>query len=292
MEKSFKNEIVIYEAQELSSRIDVRVEGETVWLNKEQISILFQRDRSVISRHISNIFKEDELQKEMVCAFSAHTTKHGAIKGKSQSKEVEYYNLDVIISVGYRVKSKQGTQFRIWANSILKDYLLKGYSINNRFNRIEEDIYSLKQKVGKIDLQISAAQLPKQGVFFENQIFDAYHVISDLFRTAKKSILIIDNYVDDSVLVHLTEVAKGVKVKILTKSISEKLSLDIKKFSLQYFPIEAEVFTLAHDRYIVIDHEKVYHVGASLKDLGKKWLAFSKIDKADLEIFSRLKDFE
>jgi hypothetical protein len=132
----------------------------------------------------------------------------------------------------------------------------------------------------------------RQGVFFENQIFDAYHVISDLFRTAKKSILIIDNYVDDSVLVHLTEVAKGVKVKILTKSISEKLSLDIKKFSAQYFPIVAEVFTLAHDRYIVIDHEKVYHVGASLKDLGKKWFAFSKIEKSDMEVISRLKDFE
>lgn len=208
MEKRVKNEIVIYEAEESSSRIDVRVEDEIVWLNKEQISILFQRDRSVISRHISNIFKEDELQKEMVCAFFAHTTKHGAIKGKSQSKEVEYYNLDVIISVGYRVKSKQGTQFRIWANRILKDYLLRGYSLNNRFNRIEEDIYSLKQKVDKIDLQISADQLPKQGVFFENQIFDAYHV------------------------------------------------------------------------------------GASLKDLGKKWFAFSKIDKSDMEVLSRLEDIQ
>ena len=142
-----KNEIVIYQPEEVSIRIDVRIEDETVWLNKEQIALLFGRDRSVISRHINNIFKEGELKKEEVCAFFAHTTQHGAIKGKSQTKQIEYYNLDVIISVGYRVKSKQGTQFRIWANKILKDYLLKGYTLNNRMNRIENNVHKLFQKV-------------------------------------------------------------------------------------------------------------------------------------------------
>ena len=200
------NEIVLYQANELSSRIDVRVEAETVWLNRNQLAILFNRDVKTIGKHINNVFSEGELDKKVVVAKFATTTQHSAIKGKIQTKNVEYYNLDVIISVGYRVKSKQGTQFRIWASRILKDYLLKGYSINNRFNRIEDDVYSLKQKVDKIDLQISAEQLPKQGIFFEGQVFDAYQFVSDLFRRAERTIIIVDNYVDDTVLFHLTKI--------------------------------------------------------------------------------------
>ncbi len=160
-----KNEIILYQNEALAERVEVKIENETVWLNKEQMSTLFGRDRTVIGRHINNIFKEGELEQEVVCAFFALTTQHGAILGKTQTKNIEYYNLDVIISVGYRVKSKQGTQFRIWANKILKDYLLKGYSLNNRMNRIEDNVSSLIKKVEGIDLQIQANLPPNQGVF-------------------------------------------------------------------------------------------------------------------------------
>ena len=285
-----KNEIVIYQSDELTSRIDVKVEDETVWLSKEQMSQLFGRDRTVISRHINNIFKEGELDKNVVCAFFALTTHHGAIAGKTQTKKVEYYNLDVIISVGYRVKSKQGTQFRIWANSVLKDYLLKGYSLNNRINRIEDSVLDLKKKVERIDLKLSSDDLPKQGVFFEGQIFDAYNFVSNLFKSAKESVTIIDNYIDNSVLLHLTEVRKNVKVKILTRSISEKLKQDIKRFEDQYFSINLKVVKNYHDRFIIIDKKEVYHIGASLKDLGKKLFGFSKMDKTALNVLSLIEE--
>jgi len=283
-----KNEIVIYQADGLSTRIDVRVEEETVWLSRNQIAFLFNRDVKTIGKHINNIFSEGELDKKVVVAKFATTTPHGAMKGKFQTKNVEYYNLDVIISVGYRVKSKQGTQFRIWANRILKDYLLKGYSINNRINRIEDDVFSLKLKVEKIDMQISAEQLPMQGIFFEGQVFDAYKFVSDLFRSAKKSIVIIDNYIDDTVLVHLTKVNRRVKVKILTKSISEQFKLDLKKFEEQYFRIEAKVIKNTHDRFIIIDGEIVYHFGASLKDLGRKLFGFSKFEKSAMKLLDKI----
>jgi len=282
------NEIVLYQDNELSSRIDVRVEAETVWLNRNQLAVLFNRDVKTIGKHINNVFSEGELDKNSTVANFATVQNEG---GRNIEREIEYFNLDVIISIGYRVKSKQGTQFRIWANRILKEYLLKGYLISNRINRIEDDVYSLKQKVDKIDLQISAEQLPKQGIFYENQVFDAYNFVSDLFRSAKVSILIIDNFIDDSVLVHLTKVAKNVQVKILIKAISDQLALDVKKFNSQYFPIEIITFTHAHDRFIIIDNKDVYHLGASLKDLGKKWFAFSKIEKSDMELLRKLKKY-
>ena len=180
-----KNEIVLYRPENSVQRFEVRINEETVWLNKEQMSLLFGRDRTVISRHINNIFKEGELDKKEVSAFFAHTTKHGAIKEKVQIKQVEYFNLDVIISVGYRVKSKQGTQFRIWANKVLKDYLLKGYALNNRMNRIEDNMQQLSEKVNEIDLQIKSELPPKKGIFYKGQIFDAYVFINNLLRTAK-----------------------------------------------------------------------------------------------------------
>lgn len=285
-----KNEIVVYQSQELIQHIEVRVEEETVWLNKEQISLLFNRDRSVISRHINNIFNEGELEKKMVCAFFAHTTQHGAIEGKTQIKKVEYYNLDVIISVGYRVKSKQGTQFRIWANKILKDYLLKGYSLNQRINRIENNVQQLTEKVEHIDLQIQAQLPPNQGVFFNGQVFDAYRFVADLIRSAKKSIILIDNYIDDTVLTQFTKRKKGVPFTIFTKKISKQLSLDLKKHNEQYPSIKIREFKDTHDRFLIIDGKKVYHLGASLKDLGKKWFAFSKMDVGAFEILKKVKE--
>jgi hypothetical protein len=280
-----KNEIVLYQANELSSRIDVRVEAETVWLNRHQLAVLFDRDVKTIGKHINNVFSEGELDKNSTVANFATVQNEG---GRSIERIVQHYNLDVIISVGYRVKSKQGTQFRIWANGILKDYLLKGYSISNRVFRIEEDIYSLKERVDKIDLQISADQLPKQGIFFEGQVFDAYNFVSDLFRKAEKSIVIVDNYVDDTVLLHLTKIKKGVQVMIITKSISDQFKLDIKRFEEQYFTVEVKASKSIHDRFIIIDGEVLYHLGASLKDLGKKLFGFTKMDKAALNLIEEI----
>ena len=157
-----KNEIVLYRPNELAEHIEVIIDEDTVWLTQEQMALLFGRDRSVITKHIRNIFSEGELVKKVVSAFFAHTTQHGALKGKTQTTNVEYYNLDVIISVGYRVKSIQGTQFRIWANRVLKDYVLKGYAINNRINRLEDNVETLKNKVNEIDLQINTHLIPTQ----------------------------------------------------------------------------------------------------------------------------------
>ncbi len=283
-----KNEIVIYQADELT-KVEVQIDDETVWLSQEQMANLFGRNRVAITQHIGNIFKEGELQKELVCKDFLLTTQHGAIKGKTQTSKVQLYNLDVIISVGYRVKSKQGTQFRIWANKILKDYLLKGYSLNNRINRIEDNIQALNEKVGRIDLQINTALPPVQGIFFNGQIFDAYTFVSDLVRLAQKSIDLIDNYVDDSVFVLLQKRKKGVKVCIYTQNISKQLKQDVEKHNSQYPSVKIKSFKDAHDRFLIIDNAQVYHIGASIKDLGKKWFAFTKIEGFTSEIINKLK---
>jgi Virulence protein RhuM family len=267
------NEIIIYQPNQLDDRIDVFLNNDTVWLNQDQIVKLFQRDQSVISRHIKNVFKEGELEEK-----SNMQKMHIA----NSDKPVALYNLDVIISVGYRVKSKQGTQFRIWANTILKDYLLKGYAINNRMNRIEDNVDKLINKVNQIDILISTNQLPTQGVFFDGQIFDAYELVSKFIKTANHSIVLIDNYIDESVLTHLTKKNKNVAVYILTKTVSKQLELDIKKANEQYGNFTLKTFTQSHDRFLIIDQNEVYHIGASLKDLGKKWFAFSKLDTSSI----------
>lgn len=282
------NEIVIYQTDELT-RVEVQIDNETVWLSQEQMASLFGRNRVAITQHIGNIFKEGELQPEVVCKEFLLTTQHGAIRGKTQLSKMKLYNLDVIISVGYRVKSKQGTQFRIWANQILKDYLLKGYSVNTRMNRIEDDIQALHEKVGRIDLQINTSLPPVQGVFFNGQIFDAYTFVADLIRMAKVSIDLVDNYVDDSVLVLLQKRTAGVKACVYTQNISKQLKLDIEKHNAQYPAVEIKQFKEAHDRFLIIDNSEVYHIGASIKDLGKKWFAFTKIEGFASEIIIKLK---
>jgi len=287
-----KNEIVLYQSDELASRIEVRVELDTVWLNRQQLASLFGRDIKTIGKHINNVFSEGELVKEVVVAKFATTTQHGAIKGKTQILSVEYYNLDVIISVGYRVKSKQGTQFRIWANQVLKDYLLKGYSLNQRMNRMEDNVHSLIKKVNSIDLQINSQLLPKQGIFFDGQIFDAWPFVADLIKSSHKSIVLIDNYVDESILLLLSKRKQGVKAIIYTQNLTKQLKLDLQKHNEQYEAIDIKTFTKSHDRFLIID-ETVYHIGASLKDLGKKWFAFSKINfrhGQTNEMIARLKE--
>jgi hypothetical protein len=280
---NMKNEIVLYQSDDLTSRIEVRIEADTVWLNRQQIATLFGRDVKTIGKHINNVFSEGELVKQVVVANFATTTQHGAIKGKTQTLSVEYYNLDVIISVGYRVKSKQGTQFRIWANKVLKDYLLKGYALNQRMNRIENSVETLADKVMEIDLQIKSNLIPTQGIFFEGQVFDAYELASKIIRSATKSIVLIDNYIDETSLIHLSKKEKNVKVLLLTKNTGKQLALDVEKVNTQYGNFMLKNFVKSHDRFLIIDGVEVYHLGASLKDLGKKWFAFSKLDKNSVE---------
>ncbi|MFT4757960.1 MAG: hypothetical protein ACI91R_002621, partial [Vicingaceae bacterium] len=208
---------------------------------------------------------------------------HGAIKDKTQNVKVKYYNIDAVLSVGYRVNSIRATQFRIWATRVLKDYLLKGYAINNRMNRLEDHVETLKNKVDQIDLQISTHQIPTQGVFFDGQVFDAYELASKIIRSAKKNIVLIDNYIDENAMTHLAKKDKGVQVHLLTKSISKQLKLDIQKANEQYGNFEAKPFAQSHDRFLIIDDKEVYHLGASLKDLGKKWFAFSKMEAKSVE---------
>jgi len=274
-----KNEIILYRPNELAEHIEVRIEDETVWLSQQQMASLFNQTKQNISLHINNCFKERELEKDATVKESLTVQKEGK---RTVKRKIEFYNLDIIISVGYRVKSKQGTQFRIWANKILKDYLLKGYTINNRMNRIEDNIQTLSKKVNEIDLQINTQLIPTQGVFFDGQIFDAYALTSKIIRTARKSIVLIDNYLDESTIIQLSKKKEGVKVLLLAKNTSKQLILDIKKANEQYGNFTLKSFTQSHDRFLIIDQTEVYHLGASLKDLGKKWFAFSRLDKASV----------
>ena len=264
-----KNEIILYQTKELPSRIEVRIEDETVWLNRNQIATLFQRDVKTIGKHISNVLREELKGFSVVAKFATTAT-----DGKTY--QVEYYNLDMIISIGYRVKSQRGIQFRIWANKVLKDYLLKGYSLNNRMNRIEDDVQTLAEKVSEIDVQIKTSLPPKQGIFYDGQVFDAYLFVSELIKSAKESIILIDNYVDESVLQLFTKRNKNVAAKIYTKNISKILKQDLEKHNAQYPEIEIEKFSRSHDRFLIIDKTNIYHVGASLKDLAKNGSLFLK----------------
>ncbi len=275
-----KNEIILYRPDELTEHIEVMLENETVWLNRQQMAILFGRDVKTLGKHINNVFSEGELIASATVAKFATVQNEG---GRKVERQVEYYNLDVIISVGYRVKSKQGTQFRIWATNILRDYLLKGYALNQRMNRIENNVEDLSQKVNEISLQLKTQELPNQGVFFDGQIFDAYELTSRIIRSAKISIVLIDNYIDESTLTHLAKKEKNVKVLLLSKSIGKPLQLDIQKANQQYGNFEAKSFTQSHDRFLMIDGKEVYHLGASLKDLGKKWFAFSKLEAKSVD---------
>jgi len=268
-----KGEVVIYQPDN-SIQLDVIMDQETAWLNRQQLSVLFDRDIKTIGKHINNALNE-ELTGISVVAKFATTATDGKIY------QVEHYNLDLILSVGYRVKSNRGIQFRIWANKILKNYLLKGYAINQRFERIENFAVETEKRVSetekKIDFFVKTALPPVEGIFYDGQIFDAYAFASDLIKSAKKSITLIDNYVDESVLLLLSKRKKGVSVKILTANFNQTLKQDLIKHNAQYPPIKIEEFTKSHDRFLIIDDTEVYHIGASLKDLGKKWFGFSKM---------------
>ena len=270
-----KNEIILYRPNEAAEHIEVRIDNETVWLSLNQISSLFDRDKSVISRHLRNIYKEGELLEEATVAKNATVQFES---GRTVKRTIDYYNLDAIISVGYRVNSKQGTQFRIWATTILREYLLKGFAINQRVDRIENNLENLSKEVSKISLQLKTSNLPNQGIFFDGQIYDAYELMSKIIRSATNEIILIDNYIDETVLTHLSKRAENVKAIIFTKSISKVLQLDLERHNSQYQPIQIKELRDSHDRFLIIDQKELYHIGASLKDLGKKWFAFSKLN--------------
>jgi len=274
-----KNEIILYRPNELAEHIEVRIDEDTVWLTQAQMALLFQTTPQNITIHIGNVYKEAELNSISTCKDFLQVRKEG---NREVQRKTSFYNLDVIISVGYRVKSKQGTQFRIWATKVLKTHLLKGYTINKRVDRLENNMETLKEKVTEIDLQINTHLIPTQGVFFDGQVFDAYELASKVIRSAKQSIVLIDNYIDETTLTHLAKKKKGVKVLLLTKNIIKQLNLDIQKANAQYGSFEAKQFTQSHDRFLIIDDKEVFHLGASLKDLGKKWFAFSKMDKSSV----------
>ena len=274
MEK--QGEIILYQPDE-AVRLEVHLEDETVWLTQAQIAELFQRDRTVITKHINNVFKEKELEEKSNVHF---------LHIANSDKPVKFFSLDVIISVGYRVKSVRGTQFRQWANKILKEYLLKGYSINQRLNdmeyRMNNKFFQIEKTIAehdaKIDFFVRTSLPPVEGIFFDGQIFDAYKFATDLIRSAKCSLILIDKYVDESVLLMLSKRNSGISATIYTHKINAQLQLDLNKHNDQYPPIEARTYKSSHDRFLIIDNTEVYHIGASLKDLGKKMFAFSKLD--------------
>jgi hypothetical protein len=279
-----KSEIVLYQPEGAVS-LEVRLENETVWLTQQQISELFGTGRQAITKHLKNIFASNELDENSVCSILELT----AADGKNYKTKV--YNLDAILSVGYRVNSKNATLFRRWANSVLKDYMLKGYSLNHRFERLEDKIDTRFQRYdseiqrlsNQVDFFVRHSLPPIEGIFFAGQIFDAYKFVCDLVKSARKSIVLFDNYIDESVLTLFGKREKSVSVVIYTDKITPQLELDIKRFNAQYSPVKVKLYTKAHDRFLIIDGE-IYHIGASLKDLGKKLFAFSKISAIPPEI--------
>ncbi len=262
-------EIILYQPDS-SIRLEVRMEEETVWLNRQQMALLFDRDIKTIGKHVNNALKE-ELNGYPVVAKFATTASDG------KTYQMDYYNLDVILSVGYRVKSKRGVDFRRWATSVLKEYLLRGGAINQRFERLEQRVSKTEEQIGFF---VRTALPPKEGIFYDGQIFDAYAFASDLIRSTRKRIILIDNYIDDSVLLMLAKRKEYVMAEIITRggcrNATALQTLDLERYNRQYPPVTVTECERYHDRFLIID-DTVYHLGASLKDLGKKLFAFSRM---------------
>ena len=280
-----QGEIILYHPDE-SVKMEVRIEDETVWLTQAQIAELFGTHRQAITKHLKNIFESKELEENSVSSILELTASDG------KNYKTKFYNLDAILSVGYRVNSKNATLFRQFANKVLKDYLLKGYSVNQRLNNIESKFLShdieLSKLNEKVDFFVRTSLPPVEGIFFDGQIFDAYSFATNLIKSANKSIVLIDNYVDETVLLMLSKRAPGVKAVIYTLRITPQLQLDLEKHSHQYPPIDVWTYKQAHDRFLIIDNTDVYHIGASLKDLGKKLFAFSKMQMSAKTILNEL----
>jgi hypothetical protein len=270
-----QNEIILYKPND-SIQLEVRLQAETVWLTQEQIAFLFGTKRPAITKHLNNIYQSGELAEDSTCSILERMGNNS-----KQRYYTKFYNLDAILSVGYRVNSINATLFRKWANSVLKDYLLRGYAVNQRFDQINNRLFQHEQKLlehqKQIDFFIRTELPPKEGIFYNGQIFDAYTFAADLVKMAKKAIVLIDNYLDESVLMLLAKRKKSVKASIYTAKISDILKLDLQKHNSQYPAIFIEEKPNIHDRFLMIDND-LYHIGASLKDLGKKLFAFSKLE--------------
>ena len=270
-------EIVMYQPDE-TIRLEVKVENETVWLTQQQMAELFQKDQSVVARHINNAFKEGELDENSNMHF-LHNTRY-------KYRPTKVYSLDVIISVGYRVKSKRGTAFRQWANKVLKDYLLRGFAINQRIAQIEQRTDTrfeshaarISALEDKVDFFVRSSQPPVEGIFYDGQIFDAYAQIINLIKQAKRSIILIDNYINVDTLTMLSNRSSGVTATIYTRQLNQQQQLDLQRHNQQYPPIDIHTTQRNHDRFLIID-DVVYLFGASLKDAGKKLFAYIKMQE-------------
>ena len=287
-----RGEIVLYQPDD-SIAVEVRLLNNDVWLNRQQIATLFDRDIKTIGKHISNALKEELAEFSPVANFATGegtdtsnsvVAKFATTAADGKVYQMEHFNLDMILSIGYRVKSSRGIQFRAWSNRVLKDYVLKGYAVDKRFERLENRVTETERK---IDFFVKTTLPPVQGVFYDGQIFDAYVFASDLIRQARKSIVLIDNYVDDSVLLLLSKRQVNVKAQIYTRQITSKLQLDLTKHNTQYEPISIGTTVNFHDRFLITD-DTVYHIGASLKDLGKRVFAFSKMEVDPIDLLKNI----
>ena len=266
-----RNEIVVYQPNE-TVRLEVRVENETVWLTQSRIGELFGVDRTSVVRHVRNIYATGELDESSTCAKIAQVQLEG---GRTVSRVVPFYNLDVIIAVGYRVNSIRATRFRQWATGVLREYLLRGYAVNDRLDRLERKVAKHDEQIGMI---VRTALPPAEGLFFDGQLWDACSLVERLVARAKTSILLIDGWVGPGTLDMLAKKRSGVAVEIVTSSNGKLAATDIDKFNAQYPTLSVRVSTKFHDRFLILDDKELYHVGASLKDLGRKCFAFSTME--------------
>ena len=273
-----ENEIIIYQPDS-TIKLEVRLEDDTVWLTQQQIADLFGVKQPAISKHLKNIFESGELIESSVHSILEYTAADG------KSYKTKFYNLDAILSVGYRVNSRNATLFRQWANKVLKDYLLRGYSVNQRLlymesridRRLSEHDQQIRELSGKVDFFLKTSLPPREGVLFDGQIFDAYVFVCDLIKRARKRIVLIDNYIDETVLTLLNKRNREVLATVYTKRIDDNLRLDIERHNDQYMPVNVRTASNIHDRFLIID-DTLYHIGASIKDLGKKLFAFSRME--------------
>ena len=282
-----KNEIVVYQPDE-TIQLEVRLEDETVWLTQSQLCELFGVVKSNISYHLKNIFTTGEL------AYGATVQKIRTVRkesGRNVVRELEYFNLDVIISLGYRINSKLGIQFRQWATHILKEFMLRGYAVNQRLNQLEDKmdrrLAEHEQEIGelkeKVDFFVRTSLPPVQGVFYDGQVFDARMFATRHILSAKESIFLIDNWVDVATLDILSKKADDVTIEIVTSGRGNRLSVgDIANFNEQYGGLTVRESPNFHDRFLVIDDRALYLIGASLKDLGHKCFAFTRLDSSEI----------
>jgi len=275
-----KYDVAKFVDEEFELSVNVSPMEETVWLSLDEMSVLFERDRSVIGKHIRKIYQEGELDENRTRAKNARHLDDGRIF------QIDVYNLDVIIAVGYRVNSKRGTLFRQWANEVLKEYLLQGYVINEKRSLVTNENYvrlinkveSLDERVSNIENNYKPQEFKNSQLFFDGQLYDAYTLIQSLFESANKEIIIIDNYVDRTILDRLVVKNRNVQVIIYTSINTRLLGRDINTFNSQYGGLDVRYTTNVHDRYIIIDQNKIYHLGHSIKDLGKKIFSISESD--------------